>query len=119
MSSRATTTARLLVTTALAAGLLVLAGTVTNAQEGDELYPLPGETPVTEVAPDVRERPVTDVAPDVQERPETQVLPGDLAVTGFDISAPLALGALLLLVGGGILAADRWYKRRQERYVTG
>jgi hypothetical protein len=49
----------------------------------------------------------------------TAVRADELAVTGFDLRAALALGALLVLVGGGVLAADRWYQRRLEQALTG
>jgi hypothetical protein len=109
MTAEIRVTARLLVVAAIFAVLMAVSGAVAVAQE-EQLYPLPEETPVTQVVADVAE---------AEARPVTGVLPSDLARTGFDISAALALGALLVLVGGGIVAADRWYRQRQVRAFAG
>jgi hypothetical protein len=99
-------TARLLTVVAIAGLILLMGGTFANAQQDPALYPPPEQVPVTDVITDVQERPVTAVRAD------------ELAVTGFDLRAALALGALLVLVGGGVLAADRWYQRRLQAAIT-
>jgi hypothetical protein len=104
--------ARLILIAGFAILLLLGAQALVSAQEADELYPLPDELPATEVLTDAV------AAVDAEERPVTEVLPADLAVTGFDIGAPLALGSLLVLLGGAILVADRWYRNRLGEAVA-
>jgi hypothetical protein len=80
--------------------ILTIAGSA-SAQAGEQLYPPPPTPPPTE---------------QVQSpRPPAEVPPGDLARTGLDLRAPLALGALLVVVGGAIVSADRWNRRRHEQ----
>jgi hypothetical protein len=81
--------------------LVALGGGLATAEASEGSYPPPPtEPPTTVVTP----------AP----RPPAEVPPGDLARTGLDLRGPLALGALLVLVGGSAVWAEHWYRRRQE-----